>query len=150
MAHLPRRPLPSYSPQVIQRSKHREVGVYAKADDKADLAFLKDMAFKHPVAVHAFVRIRSNQSYPFGDDPLYRLTDLSQGSSVLEHFDDDATGNRIAANLGGAAQSYAYSHRLQSINGETRDYDRAFGVSDAILCSGARWWATGFIRRPHP
>jgi len=40
---------------VIQRSKHREVGVYAKADDKADLAFLKDMAFKHPVAVHAFV-----------------------------------------------------------------------------------------------
>jgi len=137
-------------PQVIQGDNHREACFYAEADDKADLPFLKDVAIKHPVAVHAFVRISSNQSYPFGDDPLYRLTDLSQGSSVLEHFDDDATGNRIAANLGGAAQSYAYSHRLQSINGETRDYDRAFGVSDAILCSGARWWATGFIRRPHP
>ena len=68
----------------------------------------------------------SGQSYEFGYDPLYRLTDLSQGSSVLEHFDYDATGNRIAANLGGAAQSYAYptnSHRLQSINGVSRDYD---------------------------
>jgi RHS repeat-associated protein len=45
---------------------------------------------------------------------------------VLEHFDDDANGNRTAANLGGAAQSCAYpstSHRLQSINGISRDYD---------------------------
>jgi len=68
----------------------------------------------------------SGQSYQFGYDPLYRLTDLIQGSSVLEHFDYDATGNRTAATLGGAAQSYAYptnSHRLQSINGISRDYD---------------------------
>lgn len=68
----------------------------------------------------------SGQSYDFVYDPLYRLTDLIQGSSVLEHFDYDATGNRTAATLGGAAQSYAYptnSHRLQSINGVSRDYD---------------------------
>jgi RHS repeat-associated protein len=70
--------------------------------------------------------ISSGQSYQFGYDPLYRLTELRQGSSVLEHFDYDATGNRTAATLGGSAQSYAYptnSHRLQSINGVSRDYD---------------------------
>lgn len=68
----------------------------------------------------------SGQAYDFVYDPLYRLTDLIQGSRVLEHFDYDATGNRTAANLGGAVQSYAYptdSHRLQSINGVSRDYD---------------------------
>ena len=70
--------------------------------------------------------ITSGQSYQFGYDPLYRLSELRQGSSVLEHFDYDATGNRTAATLGGSAQSYAYptnSHRLQSINGVSRDYD---------------------------
>jgi YD repeat-containing protein len=69
-----------------------------------------------------------HQRYQIDYDPLYRLTDLSQGSSVLEHFDYDATGNRTAANIGGAAQSYAYpanSHRLQSVNGTSRDYDNA-------------------------
>jgi hypothetical protein len=38
--------------------------------------------------------ISIGQSDEFGDDPLYRFTELSQGSSVLEHFDYDATGNR--------------------------------------------------------
>ena len=82
---------------MILRAKHREVSVYAEADDKADLAFLKDMAIKHPVAVHAFERISSGQCYPFDDDPLYRLTELSQGSSVLEHFDDAASFHRKAS-----------------------------------------------------
>lgn len=70
----------------------------------------------------------NRQSYHIDYDPLYRLTDLIQGSSVLEHFDYDATGNRTAANIGGTAQSYAYpasSHRLQSVNGTSRDYDNA-------------------------
>jgi hypothetical protein len=38
--------------------------------------------------------ISSGQSDEFGYEPLYRLTELSQGSSVLEHFDGDATSNR--------------------------------------------------------
>lgn len=40
-----------------------------------------------------------HQRYQIGYDPLYRLTDLSQGSTLLEHFGYDATGNRTAANL---------------------------------------------------
>ena len=47
----------------------------------------------------------SNQIYQFGYDPLYRLTDLRQGSSVLEHFDYDATGNRTAATLKSGVRS---------------------------------------------
>ena len=69
-----------------------------------------------------------HQRYQIGYDPLYRLTDLIQGSTLLEHFDYDATGNRTAANIGGTAQNYAYpadSHRLERINGISRDYDNA-------------------------
>lgn len=76
IARSPRRALPSCSPQVIQRSTHREGGLY-----------------------------------------------------------------------------YVYPptrHRLQSINGVSRDDGNAFGVSDALLLYKARGSTTGSLRRFHP
>jgi putative transposase len=55
MARLPRLSLPGCAQHVIQRGNNREACFYAEADYKAYLAFLKDAATKHQVAIHAFV-----------------------------------------------------------------------------------------------
>jgi RHS repeat-associated protein len=67
-------------------------------------------------------------SRSFEYDDLYRLTEMKQGTSVLEGFGYDATGNRTSASIGGAQQSYVYpgsSHRLESVAGEARSYTPA-------------------------
>ncbi len=55
MARLPRLHLPGCAQHVIQRGNNREACFYDEADYKAYLAFLKDAAIKHQVAIHAFV-----------------------------------------------------------------------------------------------
>jgi putative transposase len=55
MARLPRLSLPGFAQHVIQRGNNREACFCAEADYKTYLAFLKDAATKHQVAIHAFV-----------------------------------------------------------------------------------------------
>lgn len=55
MARLPRLNLPGYAQHVIQRGNNREACFYGEADYKTYLAFLKEAAIKHHVAIHAFV-----------------------------------------------------------------------------------------------
>ena len=55
MARLPRLHLPGCAQHVIQRGNNREACFYDEADYKAYLAFLKEAALKHEVAIHAFV-----------------------------------------------------------------------------------------------
>ena len=55
MARLPRLHLPGCAQHVIQRGKNREACFYDEADYTAYLAFLKEAAIKHDVAIHAFV-----------------------------------------------------------------------------------------------
>ena len=55
MARLRRLYLPGCALHVIQRGNNREACFHAEADYKAYLAFLKDAAVKHQVAIHAFV-----------------------------------------------------------------------------------------------
>ena len=47
--------LPGCAQHVIQRGNNREACFYDDADYKAYLAFLKEAAIKHEVAIHAFV-----------------------------------------------------------------------------------------------
>jgi RHS repeat-associated protein len=72
-------------------------------------------------------------SRSFDYDRLYRLTAMKQGSTVLEGFGYDATGNRTSASLGGVTQNYVYapsSHHLQSVAGEPRSYTAAGNTAD--------------------
>lgn len=55
MARLPRLNVPGCAQHVIQRGNNREACFYAEADYKAYLAFLKEAANTHRVAIHAFV-----------------------------------------------------------------------------------------------
>ena len=55
MARLPRLHLPGCAQHVIQRGNNREACFYSEADYKAYLAFLKDVAIKQQVEIHAFV-----------------------------------------------------------------------------------------------
>jgi RHS repeat-associated protein len=59
-------------------------------------------------------------------DGLNRLTAQKNGSSILEQFTYDATGNRISRKVGATTTPYAYpsgSHKLSSVGGTTRGYD---------------------------
>ena len=55
MPRLPRLFLPGCAQHVIQRGNNREACFYSEADYKTYLAFLKDVATKYEVAIHAFV-----------------------------------------------------------------------------------------------
>lgn len=55
MARLPRLYLPGCAQHIIQRGNNREACFYDESDYKAYLSFLKDVAVKCEVAVHAFV-----------------------------------------------------------------------------------------------
>ncbi|MGQ0798497.1 MAG: transposase [Pseudomarimonas sp.] len=55
MARLPRLSLAGCPQHVIQRGNNREACFFAEADYTAYLSFLKDVAVKHQIAIHAFV-----------------------------------------------------------------------------------------------
>jgi len=62
----------------------------------------------------------------YGYDALYRLkTSQTGGSSPLEAYTYNKTGDRLSASLnGGAATAYSYSgHHLTSVGGVARTYD---------------------------
>jgi YD repeat-containing protein len=76
-------------------------------------------------------------------DNLYRITEVyDRNAALIEAFSYDATGNRLSktASNGVATGSYAYpagSHRLESVNGVTRDFD-AVGNLIEIQASAAQ------------
>ena len=61
-------------------------------------------------------------------DGQNRLKALKSGSTVVQGFTYDATGNRLSAAQGAATTSYTYpntSHRLDSVGSTPRSYDNA-------------------------
>jgi putative transposase len=88
MARLPRLHLPGCAQHVIQRGNNREACFYTEADYKAYLAFLKDAAIKHQVAIHAFVLMTNHVHLlmtPAGEQGASRMMQ-ALGRKYVQYF----------------------------------------------------------------
>ena len=88
MARLPRLFLPGCAQHVIQRGNNREACFYSEADYKAYLAFLKDVATKYDVAIHAFVLMTNHVHLlvtPCDEQGVSRMMQ-AQGRKYVQHF----------------------------------------------------------------
>lgn len=75
---------------------------------------------------------QGSQQHTIDYDALYRLQALRAGTSDIEGFSYDATGNRLSYSQPAVTQSYSYpsnSHRLDAINGASRSYTAAGNTS---------------------
>lgn len=75
---------------------------------------------------------QGSQQHTIDYDALYRLQALRAGTSDIEGFSYDATGNRLSYTQPAVTQSYSYpgdSHRLDAINGASRSYTAAGNTS---------------------
>jgi hypothetical protein len=75
--------LPGYAQHVIQRGNNRKACFYGEADYKAYLAFLKEAAIKHHVAIHAFVLMTNRPPATDAQRPARRQpNDAELGAQV--------------------------------------------------------------------
>lgn len=68
-------------------------------------------------------------------DALSRIRKALSGSTSLEEFTYDATGNRLSQTRNGVATPYSYppdSHRLSAVGSQTRSYDNAGNTVNGI------------------
>lgn len=88
MARLPRLSLPGCAQHVIQRGNNREACFFAEADFKAYLAFLKDAAAKHRVAIHAFVLMTNHVHLLLTPSDDGGVSSMMQGlgRKYVQHF----------------------------------------------------------------
>ncbi len=66
--------------------------------------------------------LRTNVTSNYGYDPIYQLTQVTQGSSTTESYNYDKVGNRLSS-LGVSPYSYNTSNELTSIPTVTYTYD---------------------------
>jgi len=88
MARLPRLFLPGCAQHVIQRGNNREACFYSEADYKTYLAFLKDVATKYEVAIHAFVLMTNHVHLlvtPRDEQGVSRMMQ-AQGRKYVQYF----------------------------------------------------------------
>lgn len=88
MARLPRLFLPGCAQHVIQRGNNREACFYSEPDYKAYLGFLKDVATKYEVAIHAFVLMTNHVHLlvtPRDEQGVSRMMQ-AQGRKYVQYF----------------------------------------------------------------
>jgi RHS repeat-associated protein len=84
----------------------------------------------------------SNYTY----DPIYELTQVTQGASTTESYTFDPVGNRLS-NLAGSGWSYNSSNELGSRTGFTYTYDNNGNTATEVNSSGTTTFAWDFENR---
>src|SRR5271156_5963261 len=82
----------------------------------------------------------------FTYDPIYELTQVTQGASTTESYTFDPVGNRLS-NLAGSGWSYNSSNELGSRTGYTYTYDNNGNTATEVNSSGTTTFAWDYENR---
>jgi YD repeat-containing protein len=86
--------------------------------------------------------VTSNYTY----DPVYELTQVTQGSTTTESYSYDRVGNRLSS-LGVASYAYNNSNELTSTSNATYTYDNNGNTLTKVDSTGTTTYAWDFENR---